>query len=94
MKDNNIRKVALIAIFLLCFPLAAFAAENTNADDDSYLARYMTRYDYVLPQTIIDQIQVYFTPQEADCDLIRVRFDEILYDGQWMYIDAMSKLWS
>ena len=67
MKDNNIRKVALIAIFLLCLPLAAFAAPNTNADDDSYLAQYMTRYDYVLPQTIIDQIQVYFTPQEADC---------------------------
>ena len=88
MKDNNIRKVALIAIFLLCLPLAAFAAPNTNADDDSYLARYMTRYDYVLPQTIIDQIQVYFTPQEADCDLIRVRFDEILYDGQWMYTSA------
>lgn len=39
MKDNNIRKAALIIIFLLCFPLAAFAAENTNADDDSYLAR-------------------------------------------------------
>lgn len=88
MKDNNIRKVALIAILLLCLPLAAFAAENTNADDDSYLARYMTRYDYVLPQTIIEQIQVNFTPQEADCDLIRVRFDEILYDGQWMYTSA------
>ena len=88
MKDNNIRKAAMIIIFLLCFPLAAFAAPNTNADDDSYLARYMTRYDYVLPQTIIDQIQVYFTPQEADCDLIRVRFDEILYDGQWMYTSA------
>lgn len=88
MKDNNIRKVALIAIFLLCLPLAAFAAPNTNADDDSYLAQYMTRYDYVLPQTIIEQIQVNFTPQEADCDLIRVRFDEILYDGQWMYTSA------
>lgn len=88
MKDNNIRKVALIAILLLCLPLAAFAAPNTNADDDSYLAQYMTRYDYVLPQTIIEQIQVNFTPQEADCDLIRVRFDEILYDGQWMYTSA------
>lgn len=88
MKDNNIRKVALIAILLLCLPLAAFAAPNTNADDDSYLARYMTRYDYVLPQTIIEQIQVNFTPQEADCDLIRVKFDEILYDGQWMYTSA------
>ena len=88
MKDNNIRKVALIAIFLLCLPLAAFAAPNTNADDDSYLAQYMTRYDYVLPQTIIEQIQVNFTPQEADCDLIRVKFDEILYDGQWMYTSA------
>lgn len=69
MKDNNIRKVALIAILLLCLPLAAFAAPNTNADDDSYLAQYMTRYDYVLPQTIIEQIQVNFTPQEADCDV-------------------------
>ena len=58
MKDNNIRKVALIAILLLCLPLAAFAAPNTNADDDSYLAQYMTRYDYVLPQTIIEKIQV------------------------------------
>lgn len=37
MKDNNIRKVALIAIFLLCLPLAAFAAPNTNADDEVIL---------------------------------------------------------
>lgn len=56
------------------------------------MAQYLELYDCHLSNDIVQRIQRGFTPQEADCGLVRVRFNEILYDGQWMY--AAASAWS
>lgn len=87
MKETDINKMAMILVLLLCLQMTLFTVASASSDG-SDLAQYMTRYDYVLPQAIAERIQVNFIPQEADCGPVRVRFDEILYDGQWMYTAA------
>ena len=87
MKCFGLKLVTLTMIVLGLFSATSLAAES-SIHDKSYLARYMGLYGYKIPGNIVGRIQMDFTPQEADCGQIHVKFQEILYDGQWLYATA------
>lgn len=82
------KKLLVLALgLLLCTPAGALATQSLD-DEGGYIAEYLDMYDCHLTNDVLRQIQTSFEPQEADCGSVRVRFNEILYDGQWMYTSA------
>lgn len=87
MKKVVANFLILMLTVLICLPMTASATAN-NGYDDRYIAQYIKLYGYTLPTDTIKRIEVNFSPQEAECGQVHVKFDEILYDGQWMYTAA------
>lgn len=87
MKRAAIKLLTLTYFALCCIPMVALAVESAS-QEISYLARYMKLYGSTLSNEIIRQRRVQFTPQEIDCGQVKIRFNEALYDGQWLYTSA------
>ena len=77
----------LAAAFVLGFTACA-CAEGEDVEFHSAIARYMKDYQYILSADIEAQIIRTFEPQMVHCGAVQVRFEEILYDGQWVYTVA------
>ena len=84
---KSIMACLLTMMFAICL-VTASCAEDEGVGYQSAIARYMKDYRYTLPAEAEAQIIREFEPQMVDCGQVQVRFEEMLYDGQWLYTVA------
>ena len=84
-------KWLLIGLALtLLIPGFSFASKQDTLNTESQLARYLNLYGVPLTEEILDRMHSSFSADEAVCGPVRVSFDEVLYDGQWLYTAATA----
>lgn len=84
-------KWLLIGLALtLLIPGFSFASKQDTLNTESQLAQYLNLYGVPLTEEILDRMHSSFSADEAVCGPVRVSFDEVLYDGQWLYTAATA----
>ncbi len=84
MKYLRIFTLAVL-IVIVCNP-----CPTAQATDNSHhgIERYMDLYNSPISQDIVDLFHDKHQPQTVDYGLVRVTFEEIVYDGRWVYTSA------
>lgn len=81
-------KLLLIVLFILLLVFISIPFWKGSQASVSYIAQYMKLYGYQLKESVIKQSQIQFEPNEVCCGDVAVKFDEVLYDGQWLFTAA------
>lgn len=75
--------IALIVIVGSICPYAQAADNGLNG-----IERYMDLFEATIPQISANLLQSSYQPQTIDCGLLNVTFEEIVFDGRWVYTSA------
>lgn len=78
----------IIAFVLLIVLISTIQVSSAEGIDDSGLDWFFTVYNSPMSHDTIVAIQNASQAQIVDCGPIRVSFDEIAYDGRWVYTSA------
>lgn len=86
---NTLRRF-FVAMLTLIGAAAFVLPACAQATGPSAIAEYLEIYGYTLPQATQETMHAAFAPQTMDCGDVQVSFDEILYDGFWLYTAASA----
>lgn len=86
MMNNILMKALLVMLVLLCMSGAMAETDQTDmSGGTTAIGDYMKRNGYEIPPLVLEKMRHGNAPETLDCGEVQITFDEILYDGIYLY---------
>lgn len=82
------RYFVMVLTALLAVMICTYQGAQAAYEQESGIEKYMNLYDAHLLKETVNIMHNTYQPQTMDCGLIYVTFEEIVFDGRWVYTSA------